>query len=100
MELLCEVCNRSTIENEPEYNFYLVTMSKKYDKSFDEIYINNNVDLDEVEGILDNHVYFHNKKFDFYFIHCDCSMEFDDKFTENKKTILNYKTGINNLHEN
>ena len=34
MDLLCEECDRSIIENESEYTFYLATLRKKDDKSF------------------------------------------------------------------
>ena len=33
MDLLCEVCDRSIIDNESEYYNYLATLSKKDDKS-------------------------------------------------------------------
>ena len=81
MELLCEVCDGSTIENQSEPNHYLATMRKKYVKSFYENYVIKKVNLDEVDEILNNHVYSHNKKFDFYIIYCDCLIEFDNKFT-------------------
>ena len=31
MELLCSVCDRSIIQNEYEYEYYLATMRKRYD---------------------------------------------------------------------
>ena len=34
MSLLCEVCDRSIIENQSEYYNYLATLRKKDDKSF------------------------------------------------------------------
>ena len=33
MDLLCDVCDRSFIENESEYMNYLTTLRKKDDKS-------------------------------------------------------------------
>ena len=33
MDLLCEVCDRSIIEKQSEYNDYLATLRKKDDKS-------------------------------------------------------------------
>ena len=32
MDLLCQVCDRSIIENQSEYNIYLATLPKKDDK--------------------------------------------------------------------
>ena len=62
MELLCPICNRSIIENESEFNHYLATLRYRYDKSFYENYIINNIILDEFDKILIDYITIHNKK--------------------------------------
>ena len=49
MSLLCNVCDRSVIENESEYKKYLTTLRQKNDRSFYKKYTINNVKLDKVE---------------------------------------------------
>ena len=66
MDLLCEICDRSIIENPSEYNEYKTTVRKKYDKSLFEKYANINMILDEVDKILDEYITTHNKKFCLY----------------------------------
>ena len=87
MEFLCEVCNRSIIENESEYNKYLATLRKENDRSLYEKYTVNNVILDEVNNILNDYTSTHKKKFDFYFINCDFVIEFDKNFMANVQTF-------------
>ena len=70
MTLLCEVCDRSIIENECEYCYYLATLRKKDDKSLYKKYTINNINLDEGNKILNQYISTHNKSFDFYFINC------------------------------
>ena len=48
MSLLCEVCDRSIIENESEYIEYVATLRKKNDKNFCQKYTINNVNLDDL----------------------------------------------------
>ena len=85
MDLLCDVCDRSIIENDSEYYNYLATLHKKDDKSFNKKYTINNVNLDEVNKILNDYISTYNKNFDFYFINCEFVMEFDN-FIANKET--------------
>ena len=68
MDLLCEVCDRSIIENEPKYYNYLITLGRKNHKSFYNNYTISSVNLDEVIQILSNYISTRNKNFDFYFI--------------------------------
>ena len=87
MDLLCKVCDRSIIENEDEYNKYLATSRKEIGKSLCDEYsiINNN--LDEVEKIFNDFVSYNNKKFYFYFIRCEFTLQFDNDITETLKNM-------------
>ena len=51
MDLLCEVCDRSIIENQCENNNYLGTLQNKSDKSLYNKYIIFNKNLDGVNKI-------------------------------------------------
>ena len=94
MELLCEVCDRSIIANESEYQECLTTMRKKNDKS---IYNKNtiiNINLDDVNKTLNDYISTHNKNFDFDFINCEFVIEFYDNFTPKIETIYFYNKDI------
>ena len=98
MNLLCEVCDRSIIENQSEYNNYLATLRKEDDKSLYKKYTINNINLDEVNKIIDDYISSHNKNFDFQFINCEFVIEFDNNFIVNKKTNYFYNTAIININ--
>ena len=68
MDLLCKVSDKESIENESEYKNYIATQYKKDDKSIYKKYVNNNINLDEVNRILKNYVSTHNRKIDIYFV--------------------------------
>ena len=61
MTLLFEVCYRSIIENESEYNKYLATLRKENDMSLYKTYTINNINLDEVNKILNDYISTHNR---------------------------------------
>ena len=44
--------------------------------------------MDEVNKILNDYIFTHNKKFDFYFLNCEFVIEFDNSFIANIKTIF------------
>ena len=54
--LLCEVCDRSIIENESEYYNYPATLLKKDDKSLYKKCTINNVNLDESYKLLNHYI--------------------------------------------
>ena len=60
MSLLCEVCDRSIIENEPEFKDYIATLGKKNDKSLYKIYTIMNPRFHEVDKILKELITTHN----------------------------------------
>ena len=70
-ELLCRVCDREIFKNESERISYLATCRKKDDKSIYKKYVNNNINLDEVDKTLISYSSIHNKKFGIYFFKCD-----------------------------
>ena len=49
ISFFCKTCDRSIIENEPEYNKYLTTLRKTNDKSLYTKYTIKNVNLDEFD---------------------------------------------------
>ena len=93
MDLFCEVCDRSIIENESEYMNYLATLLKKDDSLYKKII--NNVNLDEVDEILNDYISFHNENSDLYFVNCEFVIEFDNNFTGNVET--NYLYNIDDI---
>ena len=87
MDTLCKVCDRSIIENEDEFNKNLSTSRKEIGTSLCDEYTINNINLDEVEKIFHDYISYNNKKFIFYFIRCEFTLQFDDDFTEDVKTM-------------
>ena len=65
MTLLCEVCDRSIIENQSEYNNYLTTLRKEIEKGLYKKYTINNSNLDEVNKTLNDYISTLYKNFDF-----------------------------------
>ena len=97
MSFLCEVCDRSIIENQSEYMNYLATMRKKNDKSLYKNYTINNINLDEIDKILHHYITTHNKKFDLSFTNCEIKIEFDNNFTSNTETHSFYNMDAINI---
>ena len=54
MDFLCEVCDRSIIENQSEYNIFLATLRKKDDIGLYKKYPIIIINLDEVNIILND----------------------------------------------
>ena len=67
MDLLCEVCDRSTIQNQCECNNYLATLRNKNDESLYNKYIIKNINLEEVIKILNHYNSTHNKNVNFFY---------------------------------
>ena len=59
-----------------------------------------NINLDELDKILDDHITTHNKKFNFDLISCKLVIEFDKNFSENIETSYFYNTDIINIKKN
>ena len=100
MDYICQVCDRSLIENSAENQHYLATSLKKNDISLYIKYTINKINLDELDNILNDHITTHNKKFNFYLISCKLVIEFDNNFTEEVETTFFYNTEIINLKRN
>ena len=100
MDYICQVCDRSLIENPDEYQQYLATSHKKNDNSLYVKYTINNINLDELDRIINNHITTHNKKMNFYLIGCQLVIEFDNNFTENIETSYFCNTVIINIKRN
>ena len=100
MDYICQVCDRSLIENPSEYKHYLATSHTKNDNSLYIKYTINNINFDEVDKILNDHITTHNKKFCFYLISCKFVIEFDNSSTENIETNYFHNTDIINIKRN
>ena len=99
MDLLCSVCDREIMENESEYKNYIVSLRKIDDKSIYKKYVNNNINLDEVNRILKNYVGTHNKKFDIYFIYCEFEIQFGNNYTRNLSTACVHNKEFEKIYQ-
>ena len=96
MEYICQVCDRSLIENPSEYQYYLITLHKKNDNSLYIKYTINNINLDDLDKKINDYISTHNEKFNFYLITCKFVIEFDDNSIENIESNSFYNTDIIN----
>ena len=59
MSYICQVCDRSLIENSLEYEHYLATSRKKNDKNLYIKYTIDNINLDELDKIVNDYITTH-----------------------------------------
>ena len=76
--MLCRVCDYDIFEDKNKLYKYLVTFQKEGDNNIYKKIIIDNIDLDNIDKILNNHIEIHNKKFNIYFIRCFFIISFDD----------------------
>ena len=79
-ELLCLKRDHDIFEDVEKLYNYLATF--KNDKNIDKAIVIENIDLDNIEEILNNHIEIHNKKFNIYFLKCLFNIRFDDDIHE------------------
>ena len=97
MQFLCEVCDRSIIEDQCEYKEYLSTLRRENHESLYKNYFIMNPRFHEVDKILIDYITTHSRKLDFYFIISEFKIEFDNNFTTNKETNYFYHIDITNI---
>ena len=97
MDYICQYRDRLLIENPDEYENYLTTSHKKYDKNLYIKYTINIISFDELDKILKDYISTHNRKFVSCLISCELIIEFDNNFTEKIKTHYYYNTDVINI---
>ena len=61
--------------------------------------VNNNINLDEVDEILKDHVSTHNEKFDIYFIYCEFAIQYHKNSTRDQKIIFVHKIELEKISQ-
>ena len=61
------------------------------------IYIVENIDIDEVEGIFEKYINFHNQKFVFYYIDCRFQIKFNDNIFAKMEINQHFNTDYLNI---
>ena len=79
-ELLCLKRDHDIFEDVEKLYNYLATF--KNDKNFYKTIVIDNIDLDDIDKILNDHIKIHNKKFNIYFVKCIFNFRFDDDIYE------------------
>ena len=100
MDYICEVCDRSIIQDPSEYQYYLTNGHRKNNKKLYMQYTIKNINFDELDKVLNDYVATLNKKFDFYLFSCKLIIELDNNLTEKIKTNYFYNTNINDIKRN
>ena len=81
-ELLCLKCNHDIFEDRNKLDKYLSNFQRENDKNIYKKIIIDNIDLDNIDKILNDHINNHNKKFDIYFVKCLFNISFDNNIYE------------------
>ena len=63
MDYICQVCDRSLIENPSEYEYYLTISHKENDNSLYTKYTINNINLDYLDKTMNDYITIHNEQF-------------------------------------
>ena len=68
--MLCVNCDFEIFDDEDEFNYYIASFHKRYDRSLYYKYTINNINLNNINKIFDYYITIHNEKIDMYFINC------------------------------
>ena len=94
-DILCPNCDHEIFNDKNEFNYYLATFRKKYDRGIYYNYIIKNINLNDVDKIFDYYITIHNEKFVIYFINCEIQIEYNNIITNIEITNHNSSDYIN-----
>ena len=96
-DMLCANCDYEIFNIQNEFNYYLVSFHKRYDRGLYYKYTINNIDLKNNNKIFDFYIAIHNEKFDRYFINCVIQVLFNNNITANFEINNPYNTDYFNI---
>ena len=96
-DMLCANCDYEIFNNQNEFNYYLVSFHKRYDRGLYYKYTINNIDLKNINKIFDYYITIHNEKFYRYFINCVIQVLFNNNITANFEINNPYNTDYINI---
>ena len=95
--VLCPVCDYEIFNDQNEFNYYLISFPKRYDRGLYYRYIIKDVNLNNINKLFDYHINIHNEKFNEYFINCLIETKFDNKIIANLEIINHHNTDYINI---
>ena len=95
--LLCQNCDYEIFNDKDEFNYYLASLHKKYDRGLYYNYKINNINLNNINKIFDYYINIHNEKFDIYFINCIIQIRINNNIIANLEIINHYNSDYINI---
>ena len=96
-DILCHKCDYEILNDKDEFNYYLGSFQKRYDRNLYYNYSINNIYLDNINKKFDYYISIHNEKFDLYFINCVIQIQFNDNIIANLEITNHYNTDYINI---
>ena len=90
--MLCINCDYEIFNDKNEFNYYLATFNKRYDRGLYYRYIVKNIILNDINKIFDYFITIHNEKFDMYFINCVIQIKFNNNVIANLEINNHFNT--------
>ena len=95
--MLCIICDFEILNDENEFDYYLTSFHKRYDRSLYYKYKINNINLNNINKIFDCYITIHNDKFDQYFINCVIQVKFINNIIANLEINNHHNTDYVNI---
>ena len=96
-DLLCINCDYEIFNDEDEFDYYLTSFHKRYDRSLYYRYKINNINLNNINKIFDYYINIHIDKFNLYFINCIFQVVFNNNVIANIENNNHYNTDYINI---
>ena len=97
--MLCVNCDFEIFNDEDEFNFYIASFHKSYDRGLYYKYKINNIDLNNINKIFIYYITIHNEKFEIYFIICVIQIKFNNNIIVNLENNNLYYTDYVNIEK-
>ena len=96
-DMLCQNCDYEIYNDRDEFDYYIATFRKRYDRNLYYKYIIKDVNLNNINKLFDYYINIHNEKFDYYFINCIVQIKFDNNMIANLEITNRYNTDYINI---
>ena len=96
-EILCHKCDYEILNDKDEFNYYIASFHKRYDRNLYYNYTINNINLNNINKIFDSYISIHNEKFDISFINCLIQIQFNNNIIANLENTIHYNTDYINI---
>ena len=95
--MLCVNCDFEIFNDEDEFNYYIASFHKRYDRGLNYKYKINIINLNNINKIFDYYITIHDENFDTYFINCVIQIKFNNNIIANLEINNHYNTDYVNI---